>query len=141
MSGNFKAGEFSIESLSIVNQESESIDVTDLTLTIELFESIYNKFCTGNIILLDGLNILSNYRLSGQEFIRVSLKQKEGLNQEPEKKFTIDKTFRIYKVSDIKRAKEGTQVYKLNFCDPRMFFVRRRRLSIRMIASRQTRRV
>jgi|TARA_B100001094_G_scaffold325199_1_gene379146 hypothetical protein len=129
MSGNFKAGEFSIESLSIVNQESESIDVTDLTLTIELFESIYNKFCTGNIILLDGLNILSNYRLSGQEFIRVSLKQKEGLNQEPEKKFTIDKTFRIYKVSDIKRAKEGTQVYKLNFCDPRMFFVRRRRLS------------
>ena len=58
MSGNFKAGEFSIESLSIVNQESESIDVTDLTLTIELFESIYNKFCTGNIILLDGLNIL-----------------------------------------------------------------------------------
>jgi len=126
---NLKAGEFSVEALAIVNQEGDSIDVTDLTLGVELFESIYNKFCTGNITLLDGLNLLTNYRFTGQEYIRVSIKQKEGLNQEPEKKFTIDKTFRIYKVSDVKRAREGTQVYKLSFCDPRMFFVRRKRMS------------
>ena len=126
---NLKAGEFSVEALAIVNQEGDSIDVTDLTLGVELFESIYNKFCTGNITLLDGLNLLTNYRFTGQEYIRVSIKQKEGLNQEPEKKFTIDKTFRIYKVSDVKRAREGTQAYKLSFCDPRMFFVRRKRMS------------
>ena len=56
---NLKAGEFSVEALAIVNQEGDSIDVTDLTLGVELFESIYNKFCTGNITLLDGLNLLT----------------------------------------------------------------------------------
>ncbi len=127
--GNFKAGEFSIESLAIVNQENESVDVTDLAIGVRLYESIYNKFNTGLITMMDGLNLLSNYRFTGQEYIRISIAQKEGLGQEPEKKFTIDKTFRIYKVEDVKRPKEAAQLYKLRFCDPRMFFCRKKRLS------------
>lgn len=127
--GNFKAGEFSIESLAIVNQDNESVDITDLTMGVTLFESIYNKFITGNVNVLDGLNLLGNYRFTGQEYIRVSVAQKEGLGQEPEKKYTIDKTFRIYKVENVKRAKEASQMYQLRFCDPRMFFCRKKRLS------------
>ena len=65
--GNFKAGEFSIESLAIVNQEDESVDISSLAIGIKLFESIYNKFTTGHVNVLDGLNILGNYRFTGQE--------------------------------------------------------------------------
>ena len=93
-----------------MNQENESVDVTDLAVGVRLYESIYNKFNTGLITMMDGLNLLSNYRFTGQEYIRISIAQKEGLGQEPEKKFTIDKTFRIYKVEDVKRPKE-----KLNY--------------------------
>ena len=62
--GNFKAGEFSVESLAIVNQDNESVDITDLTMGVTLFESIYNKFITGNVNVLDGLNLLVNYRFT-----------------------------------------------------------------------------
>lgn len=127
--GNYKAGEFSIESLAIVNQDNESVDISNLAVGVRLFESIYNKFNTGYITIEDGLNILGNYRLTGQEYIRISIAQKEGLGQEPEKKFTIDKTFRIYKVDNVKRPKEALQMYKMRFCDPRMFFCRKKRLS------------
>jgi len=127
--GNYKAGEFSIESLAIVNQEDESVDITDLAIGVKLFESIYNKFTTGHVNVLDGLNILGNYKFTGQEFIRISVAQKEGIGQEPEKKFTIDKTFRIYKVENVKRPKESSQLFQLRFCDPRMFFCRKKRLS------------
>ena len=127
--GNYKAGEFSVESLAIVNQEDESVDITDLAIGVKLFESIYNKFTTGHVNVLDGLNILGNYKFTGQEFIRISVAQKEGIGQEPDKKFTIDKTFRIYKVENVKRPKEASQLFQLRFCDPRMFFCRKKRLS------------
>lgn len=127
--GNYKAGEFSVESLAIVNQEDESVDITNLAIGVKLFESIYNKFTTGHVNVLDGLNILGNYKFTGQEFIRISVAQKEGIGQEPDKKFTIDKTFRIYKVENVKRPKESSQLFQLRFCDPRMFFCRKKRLS------------
>lgn len=127
--GNYKAGEFSVESLAIVNQEDESVDITNLAIGVKLFESIYNKFTTGHVNVLDGLNILGNYKFTGQEFIRISVAQKEGIGQEPDKKFTIDKTFRIYKVENVKRPKEASQLFQLRFCDPRMFFCRKKRLS------------
>jgi hypothetical protein len=127
--GNYKAGEFSVESLAIVNQEDESVDITNLAIGVKLFESIYNKFTTGHVNVLDGLNILGNYKFTGQEFIRISVAQKEGIGQEPEKKFTIDKTFRIYKVENVKRPKEASQLFQIRFCDPRMFFCRKKRLS------------
>ena len=127
--GNYKAGEFSVESLAIVNQEDESVDITKHAIGVKLFESIYNKFTTGHVNVLDGLNILGNYKFTGQEFIRISVAQKEGIGQEPDKKFTIDKTFRIYKVENVKRPKEASQLFQLRFCDPRMFFCRKKRLS------------
>lgn len=127
--GNYKAGEFSIESLAIVNQEDESVDISSLAIGVKLFESIYNKFTTGHVNVLDGLNILGNYKFTGQEYIRISVAQKEGVGQDPEKKFTIDKTFRIYKVENVKRPKEASQIYQLRFCDPRMFYCRKKRLS------------
>ena len=113
--GNYKAGEFSIESLAIVNQEDESVDISSLAIGVKLFESIYNKFTTGHVNVLDGLNILGNYRFTGQEYIRISVAQKEGIGQEPEKKFTIDKTFRIYKVENVKDQKKLLKFINLDF--------------------------
>lgn len=126
---NYKAGEFYIETISIVNQENETVDVTKLCLGFKLYESIYKKFCTGEMGLLDGLNLLRHYKFTGQEFLRISIKQKEGVDSEAPKEFSIDKTFRIYKVDFIERPQELIQTYKLRLCEPRMFFTRRKRLS------------
>ena len=44
-------------------------------------------------------------------------------------KFSIDKTFRIYKLDNINRLDELTQTYVFRICDPRMFYARRKRIS------------
>lgn len=126
---NFKAGEFYIDTISIVNQEGETVDVTKLCMGFRLYESIYKKFCTGEVGILDGLNLLRHYKFTGQEFLRISIKQKEGVDSEAPKEFSIDKTFRIYKVDFIERPEELVQTYKLRLCEPRMFYTRRKRIS------------
>lgn len=118
-----------IEAITIVNQYGESLDITMLSMGVRLYESIYSKFVTGDIAVMDGLNVLKNFRFTGQETIRISIKQQEGLGQSASSKNSIDKVFRVYKVSNLERIKEGTQTYLIKMCDPRMFRARRQRLS------------
>ena len=126
-----RRGEFSVESFTLVNQHGESLNLEGVVKSFRLFESIYDSFCTGEVGIVDGLNLLYNYRFTGQEFIRISLQQKEGEGEPAEKEYTIDKTFRVYATQNVTRVpdKAGTQVYLLRLCDPRVFNCKRKRLS------------
>lgn len=135
MSANYKAGELFIDAIALVNQEGESVDLSKLTAGIQLYESIYKKFCSGEVAILDGVNILKYYKFSGQEFIRISLRQKEGTDDTAADEFSIDKTFRVYKVENVNRVQDNIQTYILKLCDPRLFFTRRKRISAVMRGS------
>lgn len=126
-----RRGEFSVESFTLIDQHGESLNLEGVVKSFRLFESIYDSFCTGEVGIVDGLNLLYNYRFTGQEFIRISLQQKEGEGEPAEKEYTIDKTFRVYATQNVARVpdKAGTQVYLLRLCDPRVFNCKRKRLS------------
>ena len=116
MSANYVAGEFTIDSFTLVNQYNESLDLTNMVMGFKLYESIFNKFVTGEVSIYDGLNLPKNFRMTGQEFIRIAIRQKEGIDEEAEEKFSIDKTFRIYKLDNINRIDELTQTYVFRIC-------------------------
>lgn len=128
---NFKAGEFVVESFTLVNQYGDSVDLRGLVLNFRLYENIYQNFLTGDITILDGLDIIKNYRMTGQENIRISIKSKEGFGYVTDKEFTIDKTFRVYKIINVSRNGAGiqTQTYQIKICDPRLFYARKQRIS------------
>ena len=129
MSANYVAGEFKIDAFTLVNQYDESIDITNMVMGFKLFESIFNKFVTGEISIYDGLHLPKNFRLTGQEYVRIAISQKEGIGEDADKEYSIDKTFRVYKLDNLQRIDELTQTYVLRICDPRMFYARRKRIS------------
>ena len=129
MSQNYAVGEFVVEAFTLINQYNESLEITNMVMGFKLYESIFNKFVTGEVSIADGLNLPKNFRLTGQEYIRISIKQKEGNDEEAEEAFSIDKTFRIYKLDNVIRVDEVTQSYVLRRCDPRMFYARRKKIS------------
>lgn len=134
-SANYKQGEFTVDSISIVNQDGESADISKLVVGFNMFESIYKKFCTAELAILDGLDILKYYKMSGQEYVRISVRQKEGVGESADSEFSIDKTFRVYKIENVQRPQELVQTYIMKLCDPRMFFCRRKRVSKTMRGS------
>ena len=126
---NFKAGAFYTDAFSLVNQYGETVDIRGLVVNFQLFESIYKKFVTGEVSIFDGMNLLKNFRFTGQEFVRISIKQRDVGSQSAPKEFSIDKTFRVYKVSNFQKPKESIATYVLKLCDPRLFTCKRKRIS------------
>ena len=85
-----KQGEFFLESLALINQFGETLDISQIVGEFTMSESIHRKFVSGVVGIVDGLNLLKNYRFTGQEFIRISVKQKEGQGDTADKDFSID---------------------------------------------------
>jgi hypothetical protein len=126
---NRAGGVFTLDAINLVNQEGESVDIQNLVLNFRLYESIYNKFVTGDIHMIDGLDLLKNFKITGEEYIRIALKQIEGMQEEAPTEFTIDRNFKVYKISAVNRIDQSTQSYVLKVCDPRMFTARNTRVS------------
>tara|TARA_B100001559_G_scaffold276615_1_gene247654 strand:- start:69 stop:1550 length:1482 start_codon:yes stop_codon:yes gene_type:complete len=126
---NRQGGVFTLDAINLVNQEGESVDIQNTVLNFRLYESIYNKFVTGDIHIIDGLDLLKNFKITGEEYIRIAIKQMEGMQDEAPKEFTIDKNFKVYRISAVNRIDQSTQSYVLKVCDPRMFTARNTRVS------------
>ena len=127
---NFQQGELVVDAVTIVNLEKESIDILASTSNITLYEAIDKPFLSGRISVVDGLDILKNFKVVGQESLTIKVRQREAVGDEmstPE--FSIDKVFRIYSVSDIKTIDESTKSYVLNFVDPKYFICQKTKLS------------
>lgn len=130
MSNNYQQGELVVDSVSIVNPEKESVDILGLTSNITIYESIDKPFLSGRITVVDGLDILKNYKLVGQESLTIKVRQREGTNEEmssPE--FSIDKVFRIYSVTNIKTIDQNTKSYALHFVDPKYFICQKTKIN------------
>ena len=84
---NFLAGEFKIQSFTLINQYNESVDIQSLVTNFKIYESIFNKFLTGEVSVVDGLNLPKNFRMTGQEYLRIAIVQKEGVDEEADPEF------------------------------------------------------
>lgn len=118
---------FTIKACHIVNQEGMSNNIVGITVGFHLYESITSKYLTGDMMIVDGVNILKSFRFTGQEFIRLSIAHGAETDDEPGP--IIDLHFRVYKMSNVIKANEFTQTYKLLFCDPTMFIGMTTRIS------------
>ena len=118
---NVQQGELVVDALTIVNPEKESIDITALTSNITIFEAIDKPFLSGRITLVDGIDVLKNYKVVGQESLTIKIRQAEGQGEYSVPKFSIDKVFRIYSVSNVTRPNQNTMTYVIHFIDPKFF--------------------
>jgi len=122
MSNNYQQGELVVDSISIVNPEKESVDISRLVTNITLFEAIDSPFVSGRISVVDGLEIANLYKLVGQESITIKVRQREGVEEEMSTpKFSLDATFRIYSMSNIETVNDTTKAYVIHFVDPKHF--------------------
>jgi len=128
---NNDPGRFDIESFTLINQHRNAVDIRNFVTSFTLIESIFNKFVMAEVKIVDTMDIIKNYRLSGQEFVRISIAQKEGFDESAEKKYSIDKTFRLYKIKNYAKDETGkpASAYTMYLCDPRMFYCKTTRIS------------
>lgn len=113
MASNVETTVFDIVSIAIVSPSIGTVNLRDVKFLVEdfnIYESIYNSVVSGHIIVKDATNILSKLCLSGTEFLYVNF-IKDNIS------VPYEKTFRIYKVSDVSLKNNVTTLtYRIDFC-------------------------
>ena len=115
---------FSLKSIHLVNQEQMSINLRELISGFQIYESIKDKFISGEVIFVDGINLPKLFRFTGQEYIRIAMN--DGREDSP----LYDMTFRVSKMTNQVRSDVGImQGYKLNIEDPSLIKAYTKRVS------------
>ena len=119
---NLQQGELVVDALTIVNPEGDTIDISGITTSIKIFESIDKPFLSGRLSIVDGLDIIKNFKLVGQESLTMKIRQREGTEGEfSDTDNSIDKVFRIYSLTNIQPVNDLTKSYVLHIVDPKFF--------------------
>ena len=111
----------SIEDLDIVIvnfNEASSINITDLVPHFNIYESIFDQYCTCDLILSDAVNLMARLPIVGEEYVIFRYKTaglKGGDERQPFELRT--RSFKIYKMSEKVENNEGTSNYKLHGID------------------------
>jgi len=121
---------YHLEIMTIVNNEGEAFDVRQLFIQCFINESIYDNFLSGEVVIADSIGLLEKVKFSGQESIRIRFHQPaKNPNDTIHEDDVIDKVFRIYRVNDLKRTHEHSQVFNLMFASPELLDSKRIRIS------------
>jgi len=104
------------------DQETDSVNIVNLVNSISIYESIFSKHLTGNVVVVDARNLINNLLLTGQENITINCEMLEGGNP-------VNRTFRLYKISNLIREGDLVQIYTMHFCDPLMYRSKEERIS------------
>ena len=127
--GNFKTGQVSIDSVTLVNQEGEIIDLTNMGMSIDIFEGIDSPFLSGRISVIDALAVFRKYKIYGQEHLTIRYRARKGHGEFEDGDFAVEKTFRVYKITDMINREFTSYAYVIHFCEPKLFTCQRTRLS------------
>lgn len=112
--GLMASSDYVIKGLYLLTSTGQAINLIGVMLELNLYESIFNACMTGDLLVGDGGDMISSLQLHGNEFLTVRI-DKPSLNQ------TLQKVFRIYKISNRSIGPNALQNYTFHFCSEELF--------------------
>jgi len=121
--GIVTASDYTLKALMIISSDGQGVDIKKLAVEINLYEDIFSPTMSGDILMGDGLDLISAYGFHGNEWLSIVI-DKPGFNN------PIDKVFRIYKISKRSPATAaGLQNYLIHFCSEELLLSNQRLIS------------
>ena len=106
--------DFILESCLIVGSSGQPYEFKYMVVELNYYEDIYANAVTGNMLINDSSQFIEKLEFNGNEFLILKF-DKPGL-KEP-----IEKTFRIFSVSDRQITNTTNENYILNFCSEELY--------------------
>ena len=122
------AGDYDFLKLTLTSPNRKNkgyVDLKNAWSDLNIYEDIFASSLTGNVMLTDGMGLLENVPIIGEETIHIHAKT-SGIKREREVQTTgpfkgslsegiINLKFRVYKISNLVKMNEGLWMYKLHF--------------------------
>lgn len=104
-----RATDFSIDRLILVGTSGLPVDIREIIYELNLIEDLFGNTMSGSVLINDTQNLINLLPIIGMEFLTVTITK-------PSSPWKLDKTFRVYKVSNRRRSSTGSEDYLLHFC-------------------------
>jgi hypothetical protein len=101
--------DLTLDSCKITTSKGLTYEFRFAMLEFNYYEDLYSNFITGDILINDSGGFLDTWGLNGNEYLTLSFSK-------PNYDAKIEKTFRIFKVSNRMLTKDQNENYRLNFC-------------------------
>ena len=113
--------DFTINELKIVTKVG-NLDIRDIYEELNIFDGMFIPSRSGNILIRDAQGLAESFLFDGSEYIKINIgKTKDTM--------LIDKTFRIYKMSDRKNSNETSETYVLHFVSDEYIFSEQQKIN------------
>lgn len=103
------ATDFQLDELTITSSSGQRVDIREILRELVLYEDLFANAMTGSVFISDTQNIINVLPIIGGEYLSVTLIK-------PSTVAKIQKTFRIYKITDRRKASPSSEDYILHFC-------------------------
>lgn len=114
--------DFHIDVVNLIGSDGVSVEISALIMEIVLRQDIFLNYMSGEIMVVDALDLINELELHGSEYISLDI-------TEPGKDLKINKTFRIFKVSGREINSNNSQMYTLHIVSDEMITSNRKRVS------------
>jgi hypothetical protein len=111
------AGDIIIDSIVITSSNGNQLDISRLVVNLEIYEDLFSPIISGNMSIIDSLNLTENMPFIGEELITI----KAHTPRFTGKNNIIDYTFLVYKLTDRTITSDSSVAYILHFCSTEMY--------------------
>ena len=101
--------DYSLDSCKIITALGQPYEFRHVLMDLNYYEDLYNNYITGDLTINDSVGYLSVLGFSGNDYLILGF-SKPGTDEK------LEKTFRIYKVSNRHLTKDQNETYSLHFC-------------------------
>lgn len=118
--------DYELQGITISVASAGNFDVKPYMVELNLYEDIFGDSVSGTLLISDAIGLLPNFRMNGTEFITIMLRK----NSQDTSGQNINRTFRIYKVSDRYFVPGNNfENYTINFCSEELLLSEKYRIS------------
>ncbi len=102
--------EYKLRDLSLYSTLiNKRVSLMDIMGEVSIFENMFTNVMTGNIVVQESANLISNFPIVGHEKLDIVLFDPQQEDVE------IKKTFRVYNLSNINAPRQDIRTYIINF--------------------------
>lgn len=113
--------DYVIKELSIVTR-NRKVDVSGLFEEINLYDNLLTPVRSGNIILIDAINLTENLLLDGTEYLIIIAEKAENI-------LSFSGTYKIYKQSNRSTMTPNSESYTLHFVSDEFIFSNQQKIN------------
>lgn len=115
---------YNLEEVYIITATSKT-NLKGVMVEMSYYEDIFKGTTSGSVLINDSLSLIDTLGLTGFEYLKLKF-SKTKISTKNE---TVEKYFRIYRVSERILNNNGTQTYTLNFCSEELLLSEQTKIS------------